>query len=416
MSVDTRDFSELSDDEVMNLSLEDFERMSAAGQETQDPQDDPENQGETEEERQAREAQEQAGAQDNDDEDEDDPQGQADPDKQDDELEEQEEENLSDEEVEARAAAQGAKPAKGKSPEEQDEDPAQAAADKNKPKGKDKDTSSDGFDAEEGRKLFGEFKANGRKMQIRNADEGIRLMQLGAGYNAKMEELKPKLAILRTLEREGLLDSDKLGFLIDLNKKNPEAIGKLVKDSGIDVLDLDSSKVDAYKPELKMTSVKEVEMDEVLDGLKHTGSYNTLMDTVANKWDSASKGEVGNNPQLLKVISDHMEAGYYDLIMDEFERKKALGEIPSGTPFLQAYAKIGDDLNAAGKFSKPESQPARRTVTPGKDKARAAREAEEQRRKAAAPTRKSGSPAPRKPVVDVWSMSDEDFQKLQVPR
>jgi len=399
MAAEERDFTELTDDEVMNLGPADFERMAAAEQAA------AEQSQETDEERQAREEQEaQAAAdadQDDDDEDEQEEEPAADPDKDD-----EDEDGPSDEEVQRRLAEGDPEP------EVQDAPPAKKK--KNAPAAQ--EPSTDGFDAEDAKKLFGEFKANGRKMSIRNADEGIRLMQLGAGYNAKMEELKPKMAVLRTLEREGLLDADKLAFLIDLHKKNPEAIGKLVKDSGVDVLDLDASKVDAYKPTARMTSLKEVEMDEVLDGLKDTTSYNKLMDTVANRWDSQSKNEVGNNPGVLKVISDHMEAGYYDLILDEYERKKALGEIPSGTPFLAAYAKIGDDLNAAGKFGAPQSQPASKVVTPGKEKARAERQAAEERRKAAAPTRKTGAPAERKPVIDVWNMSDADFQKLQQPR
>jgi len=219
---------------------------------------------------------------------------------------------------------------------------------------------------------------------------------------------------VRTLEKAGLLEEDKLAFLIDLHNKNPEAIGKLVKDSGVDVLDLDTDKVAGYKPKGIHTDLKEVELDEVLDSLKDSKSYTALMADVSKKWDSQSKQEVGNNPAILNRINDHMNAGFYDKIVDEVNRQKALGTIPSGTPFLQAYAKVGDELNAAGAFGTQETQPAKKLVTPGKDQARKQREADDQRRKAAASTRKSPSGEQKKKIVDVWNMSDEDFAKLKM--
>ena len=40
------------------------------------------------------------------------------------------------------------------------------------------------------------------------------------------------------LENAGITDENQLAYLIDLSNKNPQAIQKLVKDSGIDPLDM----------------------------------------------------------------------------------------------------------------------------------------------------------------------------------
>lgn len=406
MSGEARDFSQLSDEEMMNLSPADLQATIDA--EATAIKQAEELANETEEEKELRlEAEEAARLEaeeaakllaDNQDdlENEDDPEAaaaKAAAAKTDDPNDELDDDNIQHPDADGKA-----KPAK------------QAPAPKAAPAA----TDDVAKQAEEAAKLFEPFKANGRDMQIRNADEGRRLMQLGAGYNTKMEKLKPDLAIIATLRREGLLDTDKLSFLIDLHKKNPEAIGKLVKDAGVDLLELDEAKVAGYKPNNYATSQKEVELDEVFDGLKDSPKYGQLMDVVANKWDRASKDELGNNPSVLNLIHDHMNAGYYDKIVDEMERKKALGTIPAGTPFLKAYAAVGDELNAAGAFGEQEAQPARKLVTPGKEKAQAAREEAEQRRRAAAPTRKAGDPAPKKPIVDVWNMSDDEFAKLKI--
>lgn len=409
MAGEEKDFTQLSDDEVMNLGAADFERMAAAEEEQAKLA------GETDEDREAREAAEaqaadeaNEGTQDDGNEDGEQTAAEVEEESEEDRLarEAEEEADLDAEELAELKANRELAKAKALE-QKQEQKPAKAPA-KEKPQGK--QTPSDEFDADAAKKLFEPFTANGRKMTIRNADEGVRLMQLGAGYNAKMEALKPDLAIIATLRREGLLDNEKLSFLIDLHKKNPEAIGKLVKDSGVDVLDLDESKVAGYKPGNYSTSTKEVELDQVLDSLKDSPSYGVLMDNVAKKWDSESKREVGDNPAILQRINQHMEAGFYDKIVDEVNRKKALGEIPSGTPFLAAYAKVGDELNAAGAFGQPEVPPARKLVTSGKPKGTV----DEQRRRAAAPAKTTGNPETKKKVVDVWNMSDAEFEKLKV--
>lgn len=409
MAGEEKDFTQLSDDEVMNLGAADFERMAAHEEEQAKLA------GETDEDREAREAAEaEAAAEANEGGEDDDNEGgepastETEQESEEDRLAREAEEEADLDEEELAELKANRELAKTKAIENKQAEKTAKALAKEKPQGK--QTDSGEFDADSAKKLFEPFMANGRKMTIRNADEGVRLMQLGAGFNAKMESLKPDLAIIATLRREGLLDNEKLSFLIDLHKKNPEAIGKLVKDSGVDVLDLDESKVAGYKPGNYSTSTKEVELDQVLDSLKDSPSYGVLMDNVAKKWDSESKREVGDNPAILQRINQHMEAGFYDKIVDEVNRKKALGEIPSGTPFLAAYAKVGDELNAAGAFGQPEVPPARKLVTSGKPKGAV----DEQRRRAAAPAKTTGNPETKKKVVDVWNMSDAEFEKLKV--
>ena len=81
-------------------------------------------------------------------------------------------------------------------------------------------------------RLVAPFKANGREITVKSVDDAIALMQMGANYNKKMSALKPNLKLMKLLENNGLLDETKIGFLIDLEKKNPDAINKLIKDSG----------------------------------------------------------------------------------------------------------------------------------------------------------------------------------------
>lgn len=384
-----KDFSELSDDEVMNLGPDAIAAMAAAddaaaaeaaqGAPAADPAS-PENEEEQEEE---------------------------------DEQEQEEEQEEEEEETQPELDAQG-NPVPATEPEEDAQGEPEAPAAKPTKEKKPKPSAEAEFDVEGAKKLFAPFKAGGKEFNIRSAEEGVRLMQLGVGFNAKMAELKPKLAILRTLERNELLDEGKLNFLIDLSKKNPEAIAKLVKDSGVDLHELDEDKVSGYKANDYSTSTKEVELDEAFDSLKHSDHYPRLIKEVSNTWDAASRRELGSNPGVVNLIHDHMAAGFYDKIVAEYDRRVALGTVPASTPFLAAYSQIGDQLNAAGAFGQQEATPAKKLVTPGKEKARGARQADEARRRAAAPAPTKGSPKAKPPVQDVWNMSDADFAKLNI--
>lgn len=197
--------------------------------------------------------------------------------------------------------------------------------------------------------LTSTFKANGKDMKVDTVEDARALMQMGANYNKKMAALKPSLKLLKLLESNGLLDEGKLGFLIDLDKRNPEAINKLVKDSGIDPMDLSAEKAGEYKPSTYTVDERELELDAVLGDIEDTPTYKRTLEVVSNKWDGASRQTIAETPQILSIINTHMESGIYDLIQAEMEREKMFGRL-KGLSDLQAYQKIGDKLNADGAF------------------------------------------------------------------
>jgi hypothetical protein len=264
-------------------------------------------------------------------------------------------------------------------------------------------------------KLFAPFKANGKDIQVKDVDEAIALMQMGANYTKKMAALKPNLKLMKLLENNGLLDEGKLSFLIDLDKKSPQAISKLLKDSGIDPLDVDVDKVGEYKPNTYTVDDRELALDAVLDEVQGTPTYGKLIEVVSNKWDAPSKQVIADNPQLLKVINGHMASGHYQLISDEIERERTFGRL-AGLSDLEAYRQVGDALSAAGRFAhlapKPvAATPAAEVVVTPKDKPDDS--ALRDKKRAASPTKA----APAKgsatdPDFNPLSLSDADFEKF----
>lgn len=288
---------------------------------------------------------------------------------------------------------------------------AEAASDAGKEQ---PDTAPEVNYEEEYKRILAPFKANGKEMQVHSIDEAITLMQMGANYNKKMAGMKPAMKTLKLLENNGLLDEEKLSFLIDLDKKNPEAIKKLVQESGIDPLELGGKS--EYKPNTYTVDERELELDAVLEELQDTPTFSKTIDLVSTKWDGPSKQVIAAQPQLLKVLNDHMSRGIYDLISTEVERNRMLGRL-NGLSDLEAYKAVGDEIEARGGFAhlvpkKPEAAPQRVPVTPPP---KAADPAVRSQKLAASPPK---SAAPAAPAADFnpLALSDEEFSKIGNPR
>lgn len=260
-------------------------------------------------------------------------------------------------------------------------------------------------------KIMAPFKANGKEIKVDSPEDARKLMQMGANYTKKMQALQPSMQILHMLRNNDLLDAGKLSYLIDLHNKNPEAIQKLVSDSGIAPLDFDADRGKAYVPGDHRVSAEEFALHTVMEEVATSPTGAATLEIVTRQWDADSKKVLYAEPRLLRIIDDQRQSGVYDRINTEIERQKMLGELQN-VPFLQAYKMVGDVLYAepdpklAASAAPAAAIPlATKVITPPKaangDKAKAA-----------------GSPrvapAANASEIDPLSMSDEDFMKLRV--
>ena len=276
-----------------------------------------------------------------------------------------------------------------------------------------KETQAVDYEAEY-KRLLAPFKANGREIQVKSVDDAVALMQMGANYNKRMAALKPNLKMLKLLENNGLMSEEKISYLIDLEKKNPAAINKLVKDSGLDPMDLDAEKAGEYKPKIHSVDDREIDLDTVLDEIQETPTYTQTLEIVSKKWDGASKQTIASTPQLLKVINDHVANGIYGLINQEVERERMFGRL-NGLSDIEAYWRVGDAINARGGFNhlvsnqgKPNQEP---VVVQPKPKAPADDKLNEKRR-AASSTKPANVSTAAASDFNPLALSDEEFSKL----
>ena len=250
------------------------------------------------------------------------------------------------------------------------------------------------------------FKANGATMQVTSPEDIVRLMQMGAGAQKQMAKLKPNLKLIKMLENNNLLDERRLNNLIDLSKNDSKAIAKLVKDSGVDPDDIDIENASTYQPNNYTVTDSEYELDQVLDSIKHTDTFDKTIDLLTSEWDDKSKTFVSENPNVIKVINDHMLNGVYDKVNAVMQQDKALGKL-SGVSDVDAYKQIIDMLAKNGELVDGNQQvPVQSNVTDIGDAGSVKRK---QNRKAAAPTKQTNTSNNSKQDVSYLTLSDDEF-------
>lgn len=247
------------------------------------------------------------------------------------------------------------------------------------------------------------FKANGKTVELKDPKDVVQLMQMGANFTRKMQDIAPHRKLLAALENNGLLDQEKLNLLIDVNNKNPEAIAQLLKQSKIDPLDIDVDTETEYKPKSYDVSDQEIALREVLDNLNSTDTGQSTLNHIVKDWDSTSKEFVYNEPEALTLIHEQRENGIYENIANEIDRRKVLGQIPQNMPFIEAYKTVGDELYAQPapqKQAQPQVQPLERRAFKQES-------VNSNKAKAAGHTRTTTK---GKAVVDITNMSDDAFK------
>lgn len=264
-------------------------------------------------------------------------------------------------------------------------------------------------------KLLAPFKANGMEMQAQSVDDAIQLMQMGAGFHKKMAALKPAMRQMKLLEKHDLLDDEKLNYLIDLSKKNPEAIQKLLKDSNIDPLDIDVKADNNYKPTSRKVSDTEIALDEVLNDIRETPTFQRTLNVVSSEWDESSQNAIATEPQIITTINGHMQDGTFDAVMQRVEYERSLGRL-KGVSDIQAYMQTGNAMADEGKLQRagaPQTQVS--PVSVQSPQARPSKQDVERKlkKRAASPTKVSKTPVASN-LPDPLEMSDEDFAKLDI--
>lgn len=279
----------------------------------------------------------------------------------------------------------------------------------------DEPTSSVDYKAEYS-KLLAPFKAAKREIKIDKPEDARRLMQMGVDYARKMEQMKPYRRVLKTLEKAELIDMDKINFLIDLNNKDPAAIRKFLKDSDIDPVDLElEDSDDDYKPTDHIVSDNEIILDDILDEIRGTPSFEKTIQVITKEWDSASQQSLVDNPGVLQHLNKHVELGIYDKIADKVATERTFGKL-LGLSDLEAYKAVGDAMYDNGEFNNDlpnlNTSSSAGNTSQGGSHPNGSDASVKARKRAASPTK--GSAGAGKKVPNWGDMSDKQIEEFDI--
>lgn len=256
------------------------------------------------------------------------------------------------------------------------------------------------------------FKANGVELSISEPTEVVKLMQMGLNYTKKMQELAEPRRLHKMLVNGGIADEGSLAYLIDLHNKKPEAIAKLVRDSGIDLYGVADEAVAQYSPESRAPQASTIVLDDVLLELSDDPHYAKVITLVGEQWDEASRGMIVENPSILKNLVHHMHTGVYDQIDSIMQVEVAKGNFV-GVPKYDAFVQIGNYLNSQGLLVGQQKQPQRQKPLNTGNAQTQANEAEMRRRRAAATNTARSSTSVTGQGVNYLAMSDAEIAKMK---
>lgn len=258
------------------------------------------------------------------------------------------------------------------------------------------------------------FKANGKEITVDSAEDAIKLMQMGANYHKQMQQLKPAKRIIAMLEQAGMLDENKLNHAIDIMNGNSAAIHKLIQERNVDVSDLYSDSEVDYTPNQHQVTDERIELDTLFNELNSTPHGQRVLQEVAGTWDEKSRYTIGQTPEILRLLSNQVESGIYDVIVAEVDKQRMLGNIPANAPMLQAYEQVGKYLQANGRLIPAGSNvgkvPTQQTKEFKQHQATVPSNGSNTRKRVAN-TARSNTSSISTQMDNVFAMSDEDFKR-----
>lgn len=250
--------------------------------------------------------------------------------------------------------------------------------------------------------IFKGFKANGKEIKPKTAEDVVSLMQMGANYTKKMQSLAPMRKVVESLNKAEI-DESNLNFMIDVYKGDKEAIKKLLEMHKVDPLDLNLEDTN-YVPKNNLVSNEDVEYSEVLDEVQ--SSIPKIQDIIKTKWDEKSKQALLRDPKLLRALHQEIELGRFDEVQSKLELEKTFGRY-QGKSDIEAYS----DLVTKMVSEQPKQQTTVTTHKPNTPK----REIPD--KKGAAPNKAKKAVAQTTSSIskfDIFNMPEEEFLKLSM--
>jgi len=270
------------------------------------------------------------------------------------------------------------------------------------------------------------FKANGKEYEFTESeikDKFPSMFGQAMDYTKKLQTIKPWRKTIDALEEAKLTHED-LSLFIDARKGDKEAIAELLKQTGVDALDLDLEN-STYVAKDYGRDENALAIKDIVDDISRDSEYEKTHNILTKDWDNKSWGEMSQNPETIKLLHVDVKSGMYDKIQPMAEKLKVYdGGKESDLDYYKSAAK-----QYFGQVEQQEAEQARRSQQSAAREAAQAKQQVEQdklsqvkasqakraatadasaKRKAAVP---SSGKVSNRGIVDYLDASDEEFQE-----
>ena len=258
----------------------------------------------------------------------------------------------------------------------------------------------------------------------------IRAQQMLHGYSDKMKVFKEYKPFLKALEERKLTtDADKFNLAMSIVDGDPEAIKKVLKEKGIDPLELDLEDI-KYTEKNTLPSQAQMLIEDTYDQAENLGVGDKFTKVINKDWDIKSLQELVTNNAVRADLLQHLSDGTYDIVSNEIKKMELLdatGLLNNMTsiekyriateriykqnqrvPTVQASTKVTVDKIAEAEKTKAEAEFKRLAVE------KEARIAEERRKAASVSKKKVVKKPETKPKLEELSGTDfrAEFNKM----
>jgi len=261
------------------------------------------------------------------------------------------------------------------------------------------------------------FKANGLEYEF-TPDEIMeqfpRVFGQAMDYTKKMQQIKPWRKTIDAIEQAQLSQED-INLAIDVLKGDKDAIGELLKRTGIDALDLDTEESN-YVPKDYGRDETALALKDVVDEISADPEYAVTQKVLTNEWDENSWSTMTQDPQMIKALHIDVKSGVYNKVQPIAAKLKVYdGGHKSDLDYYKEAARVyftEENANKAAQEQAEQAQAAKAAELAKVQREAAKREdvkKKAEKRKRAVPSKKSTGT--KQSTTSYLDDSDEDFEK-----
>lgn len=244
-------------------------------------------------------------------------------------------------------------------------------------------------------------KAVGTEVEF-TLDELKELASKGLDYTKKMQEVAPWKKQIAAMKQHNVTQDD-INLLIDLKQGNKEAVLSLMKDNGIDPLDVDVDNIKAFRPNDYSMTDTQFELRETINRLSVDKEvYSKTEQIVDSVWDEKSRVEMLKNPSMIEGLQFDIKNGVYDRVYPTMLKLKGLDGGKKSD--LEYYLEAGNVLNKQESEKVVEDKEVQR-----KSQQEDIKQNSQRRKVASLPKSRAGG---KKDIINyLEDIPDEDYHK-----